>query len=107
VDSTGAIHISSINQTLSDCLQYTTNASGAWVTEIVDPSGGSSPSIALDSSDQVHIAYLDEAYYQKYATNASGAWVTETVEPGLGQGGDISIAVDSSDKVHIGFVPRP
>ena len=85
-------------------LLYTTNASGSWVTEIVEADssgeeGGRYTSIALDSSQKIHIAYKAK-YDLKYATNASGSWVTETIE---WAGDHPSIAVDSSNVVHISF----
>ncbi len=54
-------------------LKYATNASGAWVTSTIDSAGDVGTSIAIDSSNNVHISYYD--YYDdtnadlKYATN--------------------------------------
>jgi hypothetical protein len=65
-------------------LKYATKRSGSWVTEIVknSGSGGGPTSIALDSSDKVHISYRGgyPDYSLKYATNASGSWITTTVD---------------------------
>jgi|GEM_PF-934153 len=106
VDSTGAIHISSINQSFHD-LQYTTNASGAWKTILLDWIGEDSiTSIAVDSADKVHISYGTGSFL-KYATNASGDWVTTHVHMDIILGGlshCTSIAVDSADKAHISYV---
>lgn len=56
----------------------------AWTTETIDTITGYYPigntSIAVDSSDHVHITYYD--YFTsrlKYTTNASGLWETEYV----------------------------
>jgi hypothetical protein len=57
-----------------------------WTTTIVDSTSatGLSPSISIDSSNKLHIAY----YYAvstgglKYATNASGSWVVSNVKIG-------------------------
>jgi len=53
-------------------LKYATNASGEWVTEIVDPSpnSGIGASIAVDGEGYVHISYYDNGNSSlKYATN--------------------------------------
>lgn len=108
VDSTGAIHIASINQTLLFALQYTTNASGSWETIALDRVyEHSSTAIAVDSSGKVHICYVKGGVYTqlRYATNASGAWVTSNMNESYylawGTGPTASIAVDSADRVHI------
>jgi hypothetical protein len=95
-------------------LKYVTNASGSWVTEDVDSGKRQYAFMALDSSDNTHIAYDDHATGElKYATNASGSWVTTIVDSGLGystgmymltiKGAELSVALDSSDKVHISY----
>ena len=113
LDSSGRAHLSYYNEKITKHnLCYTTNASGYWVSttvdETVDSYGhgdvGNYNAIALDSSDNAHIAYYD--YYNhslKYATNASGQWVTMTVDDSGRVGGYASIALDSADKVHIGY----
>ncbi|MDO8282508.1 MAG: PKD domain-containing protein, partial [Thermodesulfovibrionia bacterium] len=59
-------------------------------------------SIAVDSSNKVHISYI--AFFQlKYATNASGSWMTTAVDSGGSSYQYTSIAIDSSDKVHISY----
>jgi hypothetical protein len=57
---------------------------------------GKYSSIALDSSDNVHISYYDETKKSlKYATNSSGLWQTETVDNDEGDIGEYSsIAFD-------------
>jgi len=53
-------------------LKYATNASGEWITEVVDPSpnSGIGASIAVDSDGYVHISYYDNGNSSlKYATN--------------------------------------
>ncbi|NOZ69307.1 MAG: choice-of-anchor D domain-containing protein [Deferribacteres bacterium] len=106
-DSSGNVHITYRYSTADSkdyILKYATNASGSWVTEIIDSDGrvGEHHSIAVDSSDKVHIAY-DYYLYLKYATNASGSWVTEIVDSDGRVGESNSIAVDSSDNVHISY----
>ena len=83
---------------LSRDLKYATNASGSWVITTVDSSGGEYTSIALDSSNKVHISYSAWGPLQ-YATNASGSWVITTVDSGEYP----SIALDSSDRAHISY----
>ncbi|MFH0791036.1 MAG: choice-of-anchor U domain-containing protein [Candidatus Omnitrophota bacterium] len=110
IDSSDKVHIS-----YSDCsngwgysnLKYTTNASGTWITTTVDSSGdtGGEPSIAIDSSNNVHISYLDRSNNDelKYATNASGIWATTTIDSSGDVGMDTSIATDSGNKAHISY----
>ena len=113
IDSSGNVHISYDDSTNGNLnLMYATNASGSWVVTTVDRridtwAISRDISIAVDSSDKVHISYLYGLSYDddndlKYATNASGSWVTETVDNGV-EGWSTSIAVDSSDKVHISY----
>ncbi len=109
-----------------DDLKYATNASGSWVIKTIESivetedSGGGVryASIAIDSSDNVHISYSREDWYWdwsgswyrdsalKYATNVSGSWATRVIEmttseyAGIGR---TSIALDSSGNVHIGY----
>ena len=57
-----AMHICYYDDTNKD-IEYATNASGTWITETVvngeNIEGGSS-SIAIDSSDKIHISYIGE-----------------------------------------------
>jgi hypothetical protein len=84
------------------------------VIETVD-SGGPLPnqpvghynSIAIDSTDKVHISYYKfiavDSSALKYATNISDSWVTETVDDTGDSGYHNSIAIDSIDRVHISY----
>ena len=112
IDASGKVHISYYERIYDEDdeygnLKYATNASGAWVTTTIDSDGvvGLYTSIAVDSSDMVHISYISyydyDNYDLKYATNASGEWVTTTVDEFVG--GYTSIAIDSDDKVHISY----
>ncbi len=97
-------------------LKYATNASGSWVTETVDNRHASNLSIAIDSSDNVYIAYyywfplysgFSAPWYNdiRYATNASGLWAIKIVddEGNLSHNTNPSIAIDSSDNAHISY----
>jgi hypothetical protein len=127
IDSLGAVHISYFDHTdistsptvRKDDLKYATNASGSWVTETVETSGdgfvktGLYSSIAIDSSDQVHIIYYETEMViggphrreVKYATNASGSWTTDSVYSDAPSGYYLhtSIALDSLDNIHAAF----
>ena len=117
VDSKGKIHISYVHEVFDWVygdfvydVKYATNAGGTWTIAVID-SGILAPgftSIALDSSDHVHISYphWDATTGDKtvqYTTNAGGSWVSTPVTSiALGRGGDsAAIAVDSNDHAHI------
>jgi hypothetical protein len=76
----------------------------------VDCSGdvGEFTSIALDSSDKVHISYWDWTTNQdlKYTTNTTGSWVTTTVDSEGRVGSYTSIAIDLSGNGHISYYDR-
>ncbi|HPQ66328.1 MAG TPA: hypothetical protein PLI51_06340, partial [bacterium] len=89
-------------------LKYATNSSGSWAAFTVNSSGhiGRDTSLALDSSNYVHIASFETEWRSlQYTTNASGDWVTETADPGTSAslGYRPSIGVDSDDKAHISY----
>jgi hypothetical protein len=111
-DSSNNVHIIYV-----DCvngiynIKYATNSSGSWITETVDSIGDIvigmnwNISIAVDSSNNVHISYYDVTNNDlKYATNSSGSWVTEIVNSGEYGGKYNSIATDSLNNVHISYL---
>ena len=110
LDSSSKAHISYIYidctaySTCSTELKYATNASGTWVTTTVDSKvavGGYS-SLALDTSGNAHISYLNSSIQVlNYATNANGTWMTTTVDSSGGV--YTSIALDSTGKAHISY----
>ena len=107
VDSEDKIHISYFNNTLGGYdLKYATDASGSWVTEVLDSAGvvGKYTSLAIDSNDNMHICYYDETNTAlKYATDASGSWSYETIDDDGAVGWETSMAVDSDDSLHISY----
>ena len=83
-------------------------ASTSWQIQTVESKEAVSEytSIAVDSSEHVHISYgvhRDWDMAMKYATNASGSWVRQTIESGSAWLLGTSIAVDSSSHVHISY----
>ncbi len=83
----------------------TPTGANSWATITLDNNedAGADNSIAIDSTDGVHISYYDVTNDSlRYATNASGSWVFETIDS-EGVRGYTSIAVDSNDKVHISY----
>ena len=84
----------------------TTSDAASWIVEAVDSPGtvGYYTSIAVDSSNKVHISYEDQVNSDlKYATNAGGSWANITLDSTGYVGWFTSIAVDSNDKVHISY----
>ena len=93
-------------------LKYATNASGSWKTSIIDNSAeyiGTCSSIAIDTSDKVHISYSAHYYgLIKYATNSSGSWLTTKIDTReLRDSGETSIKLDESDNAHISYYNEP
>jgi hypothetical protein len=91
-------------------------ASTGWDCEIVDSAGdvGEYTSIAIDSSDDVHISYYDSSNRDlRYATSrdvtpgtdscGNTGWDCEIVDSAGDAGEYTSIAIDPSDNVHISY----
>jgi hypothetical protein len=98
----GKLHISYQGQGL----RYLTNASGKWVSTVVDALGnpGHFSSLALDSAGKIHVSHFDySSYGLKYTTNASGAWKTTTLDSSGFAGQFASLAIDANDKIHISY----
>jgi len=102
--------IASISYVSANSLQVATNATGSWVNLIVDiinndGVGRPRSSIKVDSSNKVHIGYVDIINsVLMYATNSSGAWHVQTVDSinySLEQ--TTSLAVDTNNKIHISY----
>ena len=104
VDSQGITHMCyAVRIGLLDALVYASNAGGTWTSEIIDDLNHSAhASIALDSDDQVHIAYTiyDGDYSVIYATNADGVWNPSVVD--FGRYG--AIAVDPTGDPRVVYV---
>jgi hypothetical protein len=123
VDANGKVHLSYLysyqyrdpvlmDHEINYGLKYATNASGSWVTTLVDSGSfrDGTTSIALDSAGRAHISYCKEVRYPAdhrlmYATNASGSWVTGTIESSTttSVGYYSSIGVDKDDVVHVAY----
>lgn len=109
-DSNGMAHVAYLDIT-NTAVKYVTNASGAWSTPVTVASNASQPSIAVDSDDNVHLAYLNHDvdmskglyYHVMYATNASGAWVSETVDDDHNALYETAIATTAPQAVHIAY----
>ena len=113
LDSQSRVHIAYYDCTLetfpqeTGVLKYATNTRGAWETMVVErsPAIGGFPSIASDSTGDVHIAFFDSAGLAvKYATNSLGMWVVRVIERTSNEIRSTSIAVDLADRVHIAYI---
>lgn len=94
--------------TRSDQLIYATDVSGSWVVSVIPGADGAEfPSMDLDTSDAVHVAYLKftgqspDTYQLDYASDASGGWQTSVVDSALAYP---SIAVDAAGTPHIAYL---
>lgn len=103
----GSAHIVYVDGN-SNTLKYASNASGSWtVSAIPNGAGAEFYSLALDSGNHVHLAYLlftgeSSGYYQiVYASNASGSWQNTVVAEDLAYP---SIAVDGQGHPAIAYV---
>jgi hypothetical protein len=106
VDSNDKIHITYHNGSGVWDLRYATNASGSWVTSIVDANGagaGTNSDMTLDSNNKVHISYVlgTSAGPLMYATNATTSWSKFLLDPITAR--YTSIALDSAEAVHIAY----
>ena len=114
VDSNDVVHISYYDTSFRD-LKYATcsavcSQASSWTTLTIDSSGivGHTSSIAIDSSDTIHISYRASTLGNiKYATCSSScstisSWTTTTID-NSGEATDPSIVVDSNDDVHIAY----
>jgi len=82
------------------CVETPGLASGWKLSTLVGQGNlGGRPAIAIDSLDNIHIAYVDTGI--KYLTNKSGVWMVSTIEDNVDVYKNYSIALDSSDNVHI------
>jgi len=89
--------------------RMSTNGGANWaaVKRLTWSSGSSfRPSIAVDSSDNLHLAWQDEApgnieIYYKKSTNGGSSWTTKRLTWNSGSSVRPEIAVDSSDNIHL------
>ncbi len=115
IDSSNNLHISYFDASGGD-LEYATCSSGCtttgnWTKITVTSTGevGYTPSLAIDSSDNLHIVHYDNVGKDlEYATCSSGCttagnWSLETIDSSGQVGSQPSLAIDSSDVLHISY----
>ncbi len=77
---------------------------GDWVSTEIDESSCDYPSIAIDESGAIHLAYLVWGdYVMRYATNASGDWEITTPDGDDCVGTNTAIAVDDLGHAYIAY----
>lgn len=80
-----------------------TNGTGG-LCQLVSETARDSPSIAIDSSGNVHFTYVDsETNAPTHATNASGTWQSEVVDESAYATSSGGLALDENDRVHIAY----
>lgn len=107
LDSNDKVHISYIANNAGGGVRYITNASGVWITSVIDMTSGetdfdTNTSIAVDSTNHIHISYSPHYGGVWYASNSSGSWASQQVATS----GEYtaSIALDSNDKAYICYL---
>ncbi|NQT29760.1 MAG: Ig-like domain-containing protein [Candidatus Saganbacteria bacterium] len=111
LDSSNYAHISFFEDCSGDLMYATNSIGGAWVQEIVDAGNVSEDTaIAVDQSDNVHIAYAYGLLGNKalnYITGAFGSWGgSEQVLAISGYKQCKDIALDSEGRVHISYYDK-
>lgn len=79
VDSTGGLHICYID-TENFLLKYAFGNSLNWTVSVVDDAGSNVCSLAVDTNDHVHIAYIPISSGLNYAYWDGGTWQTKVVD---------------------------
>jgi hypothetical protein len=85
--------------------RHWSNASGAWVSEIVDGDGGGVSGLApiFDQNGKLHVFY-GRQFALRYSTNLSGRWVSsELVREGYAVGSQNSVAIDALGRFHVAY----
>ncbi|HPM76041.1 MAG TPA: hypothetical protein PK961_03035 [bacterium] len=108
VDDAGAVHVAYAKGVMTFAnryLVYATDATGAWVEEIVDQTGGTAgPAIAVHGG-VVHLAYYRDASDQiVHAYGQPGAWTCEEIGAGFyDQGAFVAMVVTDDGAVHLAY----
>jgi hypothetical protein len=107
LDSAGNPHIG-YRDMKGNNLKYAFWDGTAWRVELIGNNEyGWSPSLALDSADHAHMAYLGAhpgsgSQTPKYATWNGSEWEIDVIDPVFTSGGT-SIALDSLDRPHVSY----
>jgi alpha-tubulin suppressor-like RCC1 family protein/sugar lactone lactonase YvrE len=107
VDSSGKIHVI-FN---ANGFRYSTNASGAWTTEVLSNSSMNNVDIDVSGAggnETIHIVYLDngQGVYHAYKSSSyGGSWSTETVVAGVvgSMVGGGCIVADAAGNLHVSY----
>jgi hypothetical protein len=101
-DTTFCYSVSAFDAAANESAQSTPAcATTLLAASIIDSGSCANNSMAIDSNDKLHIAYINSGpttYELRYVTNASGVWAKTTVGTSWGYP---SIATDALNKVHI------
>ena len=109
LDSIGTPHIAYTDMSNWD-LKYASWSGLEWTIQVVDSLerantfASMSPSLAIDSSGNPHISYInDENANLKYASWTGSAWSIQTVDSQDNVSGYTSLKLDQFDKPHISY----
>lgn len=108
IDADNAIHLLSQNkdEDYDYSFNYTTNASGEWLSSVIDDENNlcHEHCLAVDGNGHAHAAFFQEDTNSlMYATNATGEWKTRTIDSPGKNSGPCSIAVDSANRLHLSY----
>lgn len=104
LDGSGNPRVAYTHRFNSASVNYAAKSAGTWTIEVVD-ANGFTPSLALDSQGNPHIAYYSAGPGTlKYAHKSGGVWTLETVDARYIVGFTPSIAIDAAGNPHISYV---
>jgi len=105
VDRNDVVHVV-YRDGVNSRLLHATNATGAWVVDVVSATGFYSGGIggavvALDGAGKAHVVYFaDVARELRYATNKSGAWADVRIDA---EGFWCDLALDAAGAAHVAY----
>lgn len=106
-DSSGYAHIAYCDGSDNLIHAYYNGASWGYETITATTSGAKYVKMAIDSTNKLHIVYLDvDADTLKYASGTLSSWSIEDIASTSGYYYYPDIVIDSNDKPHVSYIER-